>query len=429
MRFFSFVAIFITLITLGSKVHATDSNRFCIVEVPIVGLTGIATKEKWRAVSTITVFKDSPYPILYSYNGFTRMKLDGYQIREATSDEIPWNSLSENYVLYTDDAGQIYAKGNLWGEDIGVRKLNNKTGEFVSLPAAEALAIKDNLSNLYNPNMILKSGEILEISDDRSEFTLTTSKEKITLPTLYKAHPSNTKNKKLYQGKYFPEAKEYLAYGSLKTKLGFFQEPKLYRIENQSWVEVEGSEKLTDPIVIYPYLPSHAKKKISFVIDFPAPKLAKIYYLDTDKNLKPVQNPYSIEINGSPRFYEVSIADAVLVKTLTSINRLNQVTMSLEPITLPERLIKERIFGLIEMPKSKAILITSGKGIYLMDENLNIDPNPLFEESSIGRHIETLALIPVREEVFISTNNGEHILIDKNISDKRNCTIESNSKN
>src|SRR5690348_13866725 len=84
-----------------TKAYALDASRFCLVEVPIIGLTGIATEEKWRAVGKITVFENSAHPIFYSFDGFKNMQLDGYKLVN-TGEEIPWNELFEDSILYHD---------------------------------------------------------------------------------------------------------------------------------------------------------------------------------------------------------------------------------------------------------------------------------------------------------------------------------------
>lgn len=413
MRVLTWVLFLGISLTFSFKSFAIDTKRFCLVEIPVKGLSGIAAQEHWRAVAGITVFENSPHPIFYSFNGHTRMRLDGYSLVAASEEDIPWNILFEKTVIHADQFGKIYAQGRLWGKDIGTRKLNYTTGKFELLSEDEAAKVSSHLQNLASPQMILKSGEELTTDYLRTQFSLISDQGVIELPRLYGT------DKRPPNAAYYPQVKEYFAYGRLKETTGNYLEPKFYKISDGKWTEVAGSENIKNPQFILPALSS---KKYALVQNF-SNGIIDVYYADNFGTLKLIESSIPVKgLHGTS--YDITFLNKTLYRTFEQIFKLNEREMAFEEISVPEKLRNEKIYSLIEMPESKVVLIIGSNNIYMMDENYIITEEPVFNMALLG--IGEKAYIPVRKEVFLSSKNGEHLLIDKNFSDEKLCNIQSN---
>ncbi len=415
------------------------ADNFCIVPLPMEGIKGICLQEKWRCVTAVTVFDNSPHSLFFSQSNFDVWRLDGYHLVPVPVSELPYNQLYKDDFL-TDSAGKIYAKGP-W--KVGARpilKMDPATGTFVALTSEELQNFNhDSTVTPYRPKYEVKltspDREIVE--KDYKRYIVFKGDKPKELERIYgKPNAANTFSPAwvdLAGGQFVPFLNDYLVFGRKETKSPInalhslvgarstkflsLDEPKLYRLDLDKFVQVEGSEILKfgqwqEPV----HYMQVASRKIVIL-----PAEDGLYYYGADKKLRKLEGGTAEETGKYPWFYDMPELNKVLMRAQKGLFKLDYKNV-LVPIKLPPELIGAKIYHMVEMPRSSAVAIFTDRGTYILDENDNLLRINEDEENPIRGNVEVFnsRLIPVRDEVFVDAD-GEFMVVDKRISKSSPC--------
>lgn len=417
--FFMSVLIFLSGAN-AAKAAELNSERFCLIPVSVPDLHGIAAKEKWRAVPRFTVFDGSPHALFFSFWSHPIMRLNGYKMEPVEREELPYNALDRKKFFYDEDKN-IYAQYKQMRN--GPLKnyvviMDTQTGKFKELSEETANEVQNKLQPIFNVNFTVgQDNQVIEF--DRSDGAVYLDGRKI--PGVYSSRfPSGKMD--LAHPMYYPEFKQVFVHGYVKKYL-IFTETGTFTWQNNRWIKI-GTE-FDESINFIPLGYSSLLNKIIFSgskLDLKADGLQegeflKTFYYDKGGNMKLF---YESPVDERLSPLDIEAINTTLLWGGKGIYQVNKDQMSLEPIILPEKLKSTAIRHLINMPASNAILIIASDGLYMMNYNFNILERPIFKMDDFG-NIMGFGLIPVREEVFITSSLGPFLLVDKAISKNALC--------
>lgn len=415
---FLVIICFIVTLMHPSFSYAENDKNFCLVSIPIKDNSGISVAEKWRQVSDITVFENSPYALFFSFSSYPVMRLDGYKLIPVDIKELPYGGLDDERFFY-DQSQNIYGTSR---HGKRVFKMDSETGKFHELSEKKAQSIKSELEPIFHKKSLIgDSNQYINFNRNDGKIYLD-DKE---IPAVY-AGKFESGKMNLAHPMYYPEFKEIFAYGYILKREKSFpwlndKEYGTFTWKDNQWTKIRlqgeeeyhfsptGYSKLLDKIVF-----SGSKHDEKFNgLNF------KSYYYGRDGQLKQFGGASP---QGTARPYDLQKGKTTLLMTGKGLYKINK-DMELASIELPQALKTSVIRHLVEIPESDAILIIAEDGIYIMDNFFNISKEPIFEMSIFGDIIEIwdVQRIPAREEVFIPSSKGLFLLLDKRLSDSTMC--------
>ncbi len=416
--------------------HASD---FCIVPVAMEELKGVCNTEKWRDITAVTIFKNSPNALFFSgCLGVEVQRLAGYQLTPIPASVLPYNELDKDNFL-TDSAGNIYGKGR-WKE--GSRptlKMDPTSGSFAPLTSEEMQRFsRDPSVTDYHPKYEVKltdpDRQIIE--KDHKRYLIDGDGKPQELERVYgKPNAANMFSAawiNLAGGSFIPFLNDYLVYGRKETKSPInalhalagdrstkflsLQEPMLFRLDKDQFIQVEGSENLKfgqwqEPVF---YMLVASRKIVILAAQ------DGLYYYGVDKKLRHLQGG-TAEVTGKYQWvYDMPGLNRVLMRSQNGLFKLNEKN-ELVPIKLPPELVGAEIYHLVEMPKSNIAAVFTNRGTYVLDAEDNLNRVDNAENGVKGRvDVMNTVLLPHRDEIFVDAD-GEYMLVDKRISKAAPC--------